>query len=120
MHNRTRMVVASFLVKDLHLEWQHGANFFMEHLVDFDVASNSHGCNGQPDAAQMHPRITESSIQLSKVSALILMVITSENMCQNLDTSLLMKFMSLGLLQQHIKMVIWKELLIMQRSAWNR
>ncbi len=43
MHNRTRMVVASFLVKDLHLEWQLGANFFMEHLVDFDVASNSHG-----------------------------------------------------------------------------
>ena len=43
MHNRTRMVVASFLVKDLHLEWQHGANYFMEHLVDFDVASNSHG-----------------------------------------------------------------------------
>ena len=43
MHNRTRMVVASFLVKDLHIEWQHGANFFMEHLVDFDPASNSHG-----------------------------------------------------------------------------
>ncbi len=43
MHNRTRMVVASFLVKDLHLEWQHGADYFMEHLVDFDVASNAHG-----------------------------------------------------------------------------
>ena len=37
------MVVASFLVKDLHLEWQLGADFFMEHLVDFDVASNAHG-----------------------------------------------------------------------------
>ncbi len=43
MHNRTRMVVASFLVKDLHLEWQLGADFFMEHLVDYDVASNAHG-----------------------------------------------------------------------------
>ena len=43
MHNRTRMVVASFLVKDLHLEWQLGADFFKEHLVDYDVASNSHG-----------------------------------------------------------------------------
>jgi deoxyribodipyrimidine photo-lyase len=43
MHNRTRMVVASFLVKDLHLEWQHGADFFKEHLVDYDVASNAHG-----------------------------------------------------------------------------
>ena len=43
MHNRTRMVVASFLVKDLHLEWQLGADFFRDHLVDYDVASNSHG-----------------------------------------------------------------------------
>jgi len=43
MHNRTRMVVASFLVKDLHLEWQHGARFFSQHLIDYDVASNSHG-----------------------------------------------------------------------------
>jgi deoxyribodipyrimidine photo-lyase len=43
MHNRARMVVASFLVKDLHVEWQHGANFFMKYLVDNDVASNSQG-----------------------------------------------------------------------------
>ena len=43
MHNRTRMVVASFLVKDLHLEWQLGERFFAQHLVDFDVASNAHG-----------------------------------------------------------------------------
>lgn len=43
MHNRTRMVVASFLVKDLHLEWQLGERFFKEHLVDYDVASNAHG-----------------------------------------------------------------------------
>jgi len=43
MHNRTRMVVASFLVKDLHIEWHYGANFFMKYLIDNDVASNSHG-----------------------------------------------------------------------------
>ena len=43
MHNRTRMVVASFLVKDLHLEWQLGERFFADHLVDYDVASNAHG-----------------------------------------------------------------------------
>ncbi len=43
MHNRSRMVVASFLVKDLHLEWQHGARFFSQHLIDYDIASNSHG-----------------------------------------------------------------------------
>ncbi|GAA4700074.1 deoxyribodipyrimidine photo-lyase [Nocardioides conyzicola] len=40
MHNRVRMIVASFLVKDLHLEWQHGAQHFMHWLVDGDLASN--------------------------------------------------------------------------------
>lgn len=43
MHNRVRMIVASFLVKDLHIEWQHGAAWFEENLTDFDPASNSHG-----------------------------------------------------------------------------
>ncbi|MGA1500817.1 MAG: cryptochrome/photolyase family protein, partial [Ilumatobacteraceae bacterium] len=43
MHNRVRMIVASFLVKDLHLPWQWGARHFMRHLADGDVASNSHG-----------------------------------------------------------------------------
>ena len=43
MHNRVRMLVASFLVKDLHLPWQRGARHFMRHLVDGDLASNSHG-----------------------------------------------------------------------------
>jgi deoxyribodipyrimidine photo-lyase len=43
MHNRVRMIVASFLVKDLHVEWQHGARHFMQWLVDGDLASNQHG-----------------------------------------------------------------------------
>ena len=43
MHNRVRMIVASFLVKDLHLEWQLGAEWFEYCLSDFDPASNSHG-----------------------------------------------------------------------------
>jgi deoxyribodipyrimidine photo-lyase len=43
MHNRVRMVVASFLVKDLHLPWQRGAAYFMQWLRDGDLASNSHG-----------------------------------------------------------------------------
>ncbi|GCD89519.1 deoxyribodipyrimidine photo-lyase [Nocardioides sp. LS1] len=43
MHNRVRMIVASFLVKDLHHEWQHGARHFMRWLVDGDLASNQHG-----------------------------------------------------------------------------
>lgn len=43
MHNRVRMIVASFLVKDLHLPWQWGARWFLDQLVDGDVASNQHG-----------------------------------------------------------------------------
>jgi deoxyribodipyrimidine photo-lyase len=43
MHNRLRMVTASFLVKDLHTWWPVGARHFLEHLVDGDLASNNHG-----------------------------------------------------------------------------
>ncbi len=43
MHNRVRMITASFLVKDLHVEWQHGARHFLHWLVDGDLASNNHG-----------------------------------------------------------------------------
>jgi Deoxyribodipyrimidine photolyase len=43
MHNRARMITASFLIKDLHLEWQAGAEWFESQLTDFDPASNSHG-----------------------------------------------------------------------------
>ena len=43
MHNRVRMIVASFLVKDLHVDWSRGARHFMRLLVDGDLASNQHG-----------------------------------------------------------------------------
>ena len=43
MHNRVRMIVASFLVKDLHLHWTRGARHFMRYLADGDLASNQHG-----------------------------------------------------------------------------
>ncbi|HEY3995659.1 MAG TPA: deoxyribodipyrimidine photo-lyase [Mycobacterium sp.] len=43
MHNRVRMIVASFLVKDLHLPWQWGAEWFLDQLVDGDMANNQHG-----------------------------------------------------------------------------
>ncbi|MDN4159888.1 cryptochrome/photolyase family protein [Nocardioides abyssi] len=43
MHNRVRMITASFLVKDLHVEWQHGARHFLHWLADGDLASNNHG-----------------------------------------------------------------------------
>ena len=42
MHNRVRMITASFLVKDLHLDWRRGARLFMARLQDGDLASNQH------------------------------------------------------------------------------
>ncbi len=43
MHNRARMIAASFLAKDLLVDWRHGEAHFMAHLVDGDVASNNGG-----------------------------------------------------------------------------
>ncbi len=43
MHNRLRMVVASFLTKNLRLHWQHGAHWFWDTLVDADLAANTLG-----------------------------------------------------------------------------
>ena len=56
MHNRLRMVVASFLTKDLGLDWRRGEAYFATHLNDFDLAANnggwqwaaSSGCDAQP------------------------------------------------------------------------
>ena len=41
MHNRVRMVVASFLTKDLHMDWRLGEKYFEEKLIDHDPAVNS-------------------------------------------------------------------------------
>jgi deoxyribodipyrimidine photo-lyase len=43
MHNRARMIVASFLTKDLLIDWRWGERFFMQHLVDGDPAANNGG-----------------------------------------------------------------------------
>ncbi len=56
MHNRLRMVAASFLVKDLHIDWRWGERYFADKLLDFDLAANnggwqwaaSTGCDAQP------------------------------------------------------------------------
>lgn len=56
MHNRVRMIVASFLVKDLHISWRWGEQYFARQLVDYDPAVNngnwqwsaSTGCDAQP------------------------------------------------------------------------
>jgi deoxyribodipyrimidine photo-lyase len=43
MHNRARMIVASFLTKDLHVDWRAGEAHFMAHLIDGDMGSNNGG-----------------------------------------------------------------------------
>ena len=43
MHNRARMIVASFLVKDLLIDWRWGEKWFMENLLDGDIAANNGG-----------------------------------------------------------------------------
>ncbi|MBS0629395.1 MAG: deoxyribodipyrimidine photo-lyase [Verrucomicrobia bacterium] len=56
MHNRVRMIVASFLVKDLHIDWRWGEQYFAQTLIDYDPAVNngnwqwvaSTGCDAQP------------------------------------------------------------------------
>ena len=69
MHNRVRMIVASFLVKDLHLPWQWGARWFMKQLVDADVASNQHGwqwCAGTGTDAAPYFRVFNPTAQGEK------------------------------------------------------
>jgi deoxyribodipyrimidine photo-lyase len=67
MHNRLRMVVASFLCKDLGLDWRRGEAYFALHLNDFDLAANnggwqwaaSSGCDAQPYFRIFNP-VTQS------------------------------------------------------------
>ncbi len=67
MHNRLRMVTASFLVKDLLIDWRWGERYFAEKLIDFDLSANnggwqwaaSTGCDSQPWFRIFNP-ITQS------------------------------------------------------------
>jgi deoxyribodipyrimidine photo-lyase len=67
MHNRLRMVVASFLSKDLGIDWRLGERYFADHLNDFDLSANnggwqwaaSSGCDAQPYFRIFNP-VTQS------------------------------------------------------------
>ena len=67
MHNRLRMVAASFLVKDLGIDWRRGEQYFADQLNDFDLAANnggwqwaaSSGCDAQPYFRIFNP-VTQS------------------------------------------------------------
>lgn len=65
MHNRLRMVVASFLCKDLGVDWRWGEHYFAQQLLDFDFAANnggwqwasSSGCDSQPYFRIFNPQL---------------------------------------------------------------
>ena len=67
MHNRLRMIVASFLTKDLLIDWRRGEKYFADHLNDFDLSANnggwqwaaSTGCDAQPYFRIFNP-VTQS------------------------------------------------------------
>ena len=67
MHNRLRMLTASFLVKDLGVDWRWGERYFARHLNDYDLAANnggwqwaaSTGCDTQPYFRIFNP-VTQS------------------------------------------------------------
>lgn len=67
MHNRLRMIVASFLTKDLGIDWRWGERYFAEKLIDFDLSANnggwqwasSSGCDAQPYFRIFNP-VTQS------------------------------------------------------------
>ena len=64
MHNRVRMITASFLVKDLHIDWRLGERYFAQQLIDYDPAVNngnwqwaaSTGCDAQPYFRVFNPQ----------------------------------------------------------------
>jgi len=67
MHNRVRMITASFLIKNLHIDWQWGEKYFAQNLVDYDPAVNngnwqwvaSTGCDAQPYFRIFNPWIQQ-------------------------------------------------------------
>lgn len=67
MHNRVRMITASFLVKDLHVDWRWGEKYFAQQLVDYDPAVNngnwqwaaSTGCDAQPYFRIFNPTLQQ-------------------------------------------------------------
>jgi len=69
MHNRVRMIVASFLIKDLRIDWQVGERYFMNHLLDADVAANNGNwqwCASTGTDAMRGYRIFNPSLQSKK------------------------------------------------------
>lgn len=81
MHNRVRMVVASFLTKHLLIDWRWGEAWFAKHLLDFEQASNVGAGNGPPVAGTMPRLISGSLIRTSRLANSIPRACTSGDGC---------------------------------------
>ncbi len=95
MHNRVRMIVASFLAKHLLIDWRWGEAYFAEKLLDFELGSNNGGwqwaagcgCDAAPYFRVFNPTLqTKSSTRTSHISA---------NGCQNGSSSAIRRRWSL-------------------------
>jgi len=68
MHNRVRMITASFLIKDLHVDWRWGEHYFAQHLTDYDPSVNngnwqwvaSTGCDAAPYFRIFNPWVQQT------------------------------------------------------------
>ncbi len=89
MHNRLRMVTASFLVKDLLIDWRWGERYFAEKLIDFDLSANnggwqwaaSTGCDAQPWFRIFNP--TAQSEKFDSAGKFIRRYVTELSQCDD-------------------------------------
>ena len=73
MHNRVRLITASFLVKDLHIDWRYGERYFALKLVDYDPSLNngnwqwvaSTGCDAQPIFIIFNPWLQQKKFDIN-------------------------------------------------------
>jgi deoxyribodipyrimidine photo-lyase len=66
LNNRMRLIVASFLIKNLHISWQKGAQWFLDHLIDADFSNNSAAWQWSADTGYSRPipRILNPEVQM--------------------------------------------------------
>ncbi|MES2502237.1 MAG: deoxyribodipyrimidine photo-lyase [Pseudomonadota bacterium] len=113
MHNRLRMVAASFLVKDLLIDWRWGERYFTEHLIDFDFSANnggwqwaaSTGCDAQPWFRIFNP-ITQSE-KFDATGKFIRKYVTELSQCS--DKEIHAPWLIPPIRQQSIGLIIGKD-----------
>ena len=113
MHNRLRMVTASFLVKDLLIDWRWGEQYFAEHLIDFDFSANnggwqwaaSTGCDSQPWFRIFNP-ITQSE-KFDAMGKFIRKYVTELSQCS--DKEIHAPWLIPPLRQQSLGIIIGKD-----------